>query len=193
MLEELRKMATATFILFRGSKRISIREGDMDTGKTSQIFQVSEETMFLSDEMFPLPSSDFPLEEMTSRTHFEVNGDGLTAIPTVPQSPGDKGLAPSAARAGGCFLFEARQAATSSGAMPQSPADKGLAPSAARAGGCFLFEARQAATSSGATPQFRRPLTRTFTRAVQLVDEGLVQLWSGATADVISPRDRSGV
>ena len=126
--------------------------------------------------MFPLPSGDFPLEEMTSRTHFEVNGDGVAAIPTVPKSPGDKGLAPSAARAGGCFLFEARQAATSSGAMPQSPGDKGLAPSAARAGGCFLFEARQAATSSGAMLQFRCPLTRTFTRAVQLVDEGLVPL-----------------
>ena len=92
---------------------------DMNTGKTSRICQVSEETMFVSDEVFPLPSGDCPLEEMTSRTHFEVNGDGLAAIPTVPQSPGDKGLAPSAARAGGCFLFEARQAATSSGAMPQ--------------------------------------------------------------------------
>ena len=33
-LEELRKMATGTFILFRGSKRISVREGDMNTGKT---------------------------------------------------------------------------------------------------------------------------------------------------------------
>ena len=58
---------------------------DMNTGKTSRIFQVSEETMFLSDEVFPLPSGDFPLEEITSRTHFEVNGDGLAAIPTVPK------------------------------------------------------------------------------------------------------------
>ena len=33
-LEELSKMATPTFILFRGSKRILIREGDMNTGKT---------------------------------------------------------------------------------------------------------------------------------------------------------------
>ncbi len=40
-LEEFGKMATATFILFRGSKRISIREGDMNTGKISRIFQVS--------------------------------------------------------------------------------------------------------------------------------------------------------
>ncbi len=76
--------------------------------------------MFLSDDgntaVFPLPSGDFPVEEMTSRTHFEVNGDDIAA--TVSQSPGDNVLAiapgppPSAARAGGRFLFAARQAAT---------------------------------------------------------------------------------
>ena len=53
--------------------------------------------MFLSDDgntaVFPMPSGDFNIEEMTSRTHFEVNGDGIAAIPTVPQSPGDNGLA----------------------------------------------------------------------------------------------------
>ena len=53
--------------------------------------------MFLSDDgntaVFPMPSGDFNIEEMTSRTHFEVNGDGIAAIPTVSQSPGDNGLA----------------------------------------------------------------------------------------------------
>ena len=49
--------------------------------------------MFLSDDgntaVFPMPSGDFPVDEMTSRTHFEVNGNGIAAIPTVSQSPGD--------------------------------------------------------------------------------------------------------
>ena len=40
-----------------------------------------------------MPSGDFPIEEMISRTYFEVNGDGIAAIPTVSQAPGDNGLA----------------------------------------------------------------------------------------------------
>ena len=81
--------------------------------------------MFLSDDgntaVFPLPNGDFPLEEMITRTHFEVNGDGIGPMPPVSQSPVDNGPPPSApARAGGRFLFSARQAtAPTSGAMPQ--------------------------------------------------------------------------
>ena len=67
-------------------------------------FQVSEETMFLPDNRniaaFPLGNRDFPVgnvdflvEERMTCTHFEVNGDGLGASPTVSESPCDNVLA----------------------------------------------------------------------------------------------------
>ena len=63
--------------------------------------------MFLSDDgntaVFHMPSGDFPIDEMTSRTHFEVNGGwhsshshcvpvtGRQWVGPSPSSPAAKG------------------------------------------------------------------------------------------------------
>ena len=48
--------------------------------------------------MFPMPSGDFPIEEMTSRTHFEVNGGWHSSHSNCVPGTGRQWVGPSPSR-----------------------------------------------------------------------------------------------
>ncbi|KAK7879705.1 hypothetical protein WMY93_033588 [Mugilogobius chulae] len=72
-----------TFVLFKESKRVTLRPEDMTAQKISVIFQVQRESVFLTDDsnvaLFPRPDGDFNSFDMISRAHYEVHGDPIVA------------------------------------------------------------------------------------------------------------------
>ncbi|KAI0235178.1 hypothetical protein LSAT2_014352 [Lamellibrachia satsuma] len=125
-----------------------MREADVNAAKITRIVQVSEETMFLSVDsntaVFPLENGHFPVD-MAHRAHFEVKGESCMTMHTPTY---DTPLEPGTSQA-------TPPAAATPGSSQQ---------------GRFLFAAR---TSPAVTPAFRRPMVKTFPRAVQLVEANL--------------------
>ncbi|XP_056464133.1 uncharacterized protein LOC130403733 isoform X2 [Gadus chalcogrammus] len=77
-----------SFTLFRGPKRVRIREDDLTVEKVGRIFQVAPDAMYLTDDgngaIFPLPSGEFPIGSMMTMGHFEVQGQPTPAAPPTP-------------------------------------------------------------------------------------------------------------
>ncbi|XP_047187553.1 uncharacterized protein LOC118312733 [Scophthalmus maximus] len=70
------------FVLFSGSKRVTLKPEDMTTEKISVIFQVQKETVYLTDDtnvaIFPRSDGDFNCFDLIARGHYEVHGDSTT-------------------------------------------------------------------------------------------------------------------
>ncbi|RVE63439.1 hypothetical protein OJAV_G00136260 [Oryzias javanicus] len=85
-----------SFVLFRGSKRLTLKEDDMTAEKISRIFQVQGPSLFITDDnnvaLFPEASGHFNSSALVGRGHYEVHGENIymgesaTAAPaTAPQ------------------------------------------------------------------------------------------------------------
>ncbi|XP_028460042.1 uncharacterized protein LOC114572532 [Perca flavescens] len=69
----------SAFVLFNGSKRVTLRPEDMMTLKLSVIFQVKNESIYLTDDanvaIFPEENGTFFCLDLQDRGHYEVHGD----------------------------------------------------------------------------------------------------------------------
>ncbi|XP_032365447.1 uncharacterized protein LOC116680977 [Etheostoma spectabile] len=82
-----------SFILFRGSKRVTVKENDMTTEKIARIFQVHGPSLYITDDsniaLFPGPDGHFSTLDLTVRGHYEVHGgssveDSAPGVSSVP-------------------------------------------------------------------------------------------------------------
>ncbi|XP_062401071.1 uncharacterized protein LOC134092282 [Sardina pilchardus] len=81
-----RNMDQVQYNLFRKSKRVSLREEDMTVLKLSRIFQVSVDSLYLTDDanvaIFASDSSGmFSSLDLCPRGHYEVHGEDDVAAP----------------------------------------------------------------------------------------------------------------
>ncbi|XP_072564944.1 uncharacterized protein [Paramormyrops kingsleyae] len=76
------------YILFRDHKRVTMREDDMTLDKIGRIFQVSAQSLYLTEEsntaIFPLSTGIFSTFNLTPRAHYEVHGDGANVDASTP-------------------------------------------------------------------------------------------------------------
>ncbi|XP_076133850.1 uncharacterized protein LOC143116552 isoform X2 [Alosa pseudoharengus] len=82
----------SAFVLFNGSKRVTLRPEDMTAEKLSVIFQVQKESVYLTDDanvaIFPEEQGSFFCLDLQDRGHYEVHGDRSGAIdPPAPDPP----------------------------------------------------------------------------------------------------------
>uniref|UniRef100_A0A1A8LH55 RING-type domain-containing protein n=1 Tax=Nothobranchius pienaari TaxID=704102 RepID=A0A1A8LH55_9TELE len=72
-------MDVETFVLFRGGKRVTMNGSDMTVDKICRIFQVTGNSLYITDDMntaiFPDPSGNFTTLSLQHRGHYEVHGD----------------------------------------------------------------------------------------------------------------------
>ncbi|XP_038162656.1 uncharacterized protein LOC119797584 [Cyprinodon tularosa] len=68
-----------TYVLFRGSKRVTLKEEDMTTEKISRIFQVHGSSVYITDDtnvaIFPGNDGHFSTIDLRVRGHYEVHGE----------------------------------------------------------------------------------------------------------------------
>ncbi|KAG5282777.1 hypothetical protein AALO_G00059830 [Alosa alosa] len=68
----------SAFVLFNGSKRVTLRPEDMTTEKLS-VFQVQKESVYLTDDanvaIFPEENGSFFCLDLQDQGHYEVHGD----------------------------------------------------------------------------------------------------------------------
>ncbi|KAF5891678.1 uncharacterized protein DAT39_018599 [Clarias magur] len=74
------------YVVFRNSKRVSLRDEDMTAEKLSRIFQVSANTVYLTDDsnvaLFPGGVSGvFSTLDLTPKAHYEVHGEDMDSTP----------------------------------------------------------------------------------------------------------------
>ncbi|XP_051279260.1 uncharacterized protein LOC127376411 [Dicentrarchus labrax] len=71
-----------SFILFRGSKRVTVKEDDMTTEKIGRIFQVHGPSLYITDDsnvaLFPGPDGHFSTLDLIVRGHYEVHGESIS-------------------------------------------------------------------------------------------------------------------
>ncbi|KAK7149287.1 hypothetical protein R3I94_008804 [Phoxinus phoxinus] len=76
------------YMLFKGPKRVSLREEDMTTNKFGTIFQVSPPTVFLTDAsnmaVFPSNNEYFSTIDLVPRGQYEVHGAASEALELSP-------------------------------------------------------------------------------------------------------------
>ncbi|XP_073730883.1 uncharacterized protein [Misgurnus anguillicaudatus] len=76
------------YVLFHGSKRVTLREDDMWVEKISRIFQVITDSLYLTDDrnvaIFPNAEGSFSSLDLTFRAHYEVHGDSLETSTNSP-------------------------------------------------------------------------------------------------------------
>ncbi|XP_023658943.1 uncharacterized protein [Paramormyrops kingsleyae] len=81
------------FVLFLGSKRVTLKEEDMTTEKISVIFQVQRQSVYLTDDanvaIFPQPHGSFNCFDLNDRGHYEVHGDSITVERSAGALPSD--------------------------------------------------------------------------------------------------------
>ncbi|XP_056598225.1 uncharacterized protein LOC130416191 [Triplophysa dalaica] len=72
-------MESFSFILFRGTKRVTVKEDDMTTEKIGRIFQVHGPSLYITDDsniaIFPGPDGRFSTLDLIARGHYEVHGE----------------------------------------------------------------------------------------------------------------------
>ncbi|XP_049334413.1 uncharacterized protein LOC111197401 [Astyanax mexicanus] len=79
-----------SFILFRGTKCVAVKEDDMTTEKIGRIFQVHGPSVYITDDnnvaVFPGADGQFSSLELTVRGHYEVHGESISveSSPSVP-------------------------------------------------------------------------------------------------------------
>ncbi|XP_028430907.1 uncharacterized protein LOC114553768 [Perca flavescens] len=82
-----------SFILFRRSKRVTVKENDMNTERIARIFQVHGPSLYITDDsnvaLFPGPDHHFSTLDLTIRGHYEVHSgssveDSSTGVGSVP-------------------------------------------------------------------------------------------------------------
>ncbi|KAM4615440.1 uncharacterized protein ACJ7VT_010553 isoform 1-T1 [Polymixia lowei] len=68
-----------SYILFRGAKRVTLKEEDMTTEKISRIFQVHGSSLYVTDDtnvaIFPGNDGHFSTVDLRVRGHYEVHGE----------------------------------------------------------------------------------------------------------------------
>nr|XP_024661071.1 uncharacterized protein LOC112436095 [Maylandia zebra] len=79
------------YVVFRKTKRVTLRDEDMTAEKLGRIFQVSAHTLYITDDsnvaMFPgAVSGVFSALDLTPRGHYEVHGEDMESIPTAGSS-----------------------------------------------------------------------------------------------------------
>ncbi|XP_076851625.1 uncharacterized protein LOC143502797 isoform X1 [Brachyhypopomus gauderio] len=76
-----------SFILFRGTKRVTVKEEDMTTEKIGRIFQVHGPSVYITDDsnvaVFPGSDGHFSSIELTARGHYEVHGESISMEPST--------------------------------------------------------------------------------------------------------------
>ncbi|XP_056606974.1 uncharacterized protein LOC130424974 [Triplophysa dalaica] len=79
------------YVLFKGSKRVTLKDDDMSAEKIGRIFQVSSQTLYLTDDsniaIFPAQSGFFSVLDFTARGHYEVHGDEVEKGVLTPGTP----------------------------------------------------------------------------------------------------------
>ncbi|KAA0724137.1 hypothetical protein E1301_Tti022212 [Triplophysa tibetana] len=79
------------YVLFKGSKRVTLKDDDMSAEKIGRIFQVSSQTLYLTDDsniaIFPAQSGYFSVLDFTARGHYEVHGDEVEKGVLTPGTP----------------------------------------------------------------------------------------------------------
>uniref|UniRef100_A0A1A8GZV3 Uncharacterized protein n=1 Tax=Nothobranchius korthausae TaxID=1143690 RepID=A0A1A8GZV3_9TELE len=79
-------MDVETFVLFRGGKRVTMNGSDMSVDKICRIFQVSGNSLYITDDMntaiFPDPSGNFTTLSLQHRGHYEVQNK-FKALPSA--------------------------------------------------------------------------------------------------------------
>ncbi|CAL8270600.1 unnamed protein product [Arctogadus glacialis] len=83
-------MEMESFILFRGPKRLTMKQEDMSADKICRIFQVSCSSLYITDDsntaIFPEPAGHFSIINRTNRSHYEVHGDA-EHLPSAAGAP----------------------------------------------------------------------------------------------------------
>ncbi|CAL1613892.1 unnamed protein product [Knipowitschia caucasica] len=78
------------YILFKGTKRLTLKEDDMIAEKIARIFQVYAPSLYITDDdnvaIFPGTSGHFSCFDLRPRGHYEVHGDDI-ALPVAEQVP----------------------------------------------------------------------------------------------------------
>ncbi|XP_030589338.1 uncharacterized protein LOC115782935 isoform X1 [Archocentrus centrarchus] len=72
-------MATGSYVLFRESRRVTLKEDDMSVDKICRIFQVNCSSLYITDDantaIFPEPAGHFSILNLSHHSHYEVHGD----------------------------------------------------------------------------------------------------------------------
>ncbi|XP_063067125.1 uncharacterized protein LOC134458625 isoform X2 [Engraulis encrasicolus] len=99
-----------TYVLFLGSKRVTVRPEDLTTDKISVIFQVLKNTVYLTDDhnvaIFPEPDGHFISVDLVDRGHYEVHGDASAAAAAAAAAPPPPATATAAVEGGARFSFQ---------------------------------------------------------------------------------------
>ncbi|XP_065116013.2 uncharacterized protein [Paramisgurnus dabryanus] len=115
-----------SFVLFRGGKRVTMKDDDMSVDKICRIFQVQASSLYITDDantaVFPDPTGRFCIYSLTHRAHYEVHGD-----PDQSQPPANRALNTASVP----FAFMRRPSFSASTETP------GASPGTPRAGGLF--------------------------------------------------------
>ncbi|XP_070409094.1 uncharacterized protein [Nothobranchius furzeri] len=79
-----------SYVLFKGTKRLTLKEEDMTTEKISRIFQVHCTSLYITDDsnvaIFPGNDGRFSTLDLLVRGHYEVHGEGMEESSSVPAS-----------------------------------------------------------------------------------------------------------
>ncbi|XP_048043866.1 uncharacterized protein LOC125266835 isoform X1 [Megalobrama amblycephala] len=86
-----------SFVLFTSSRRVTLREEDMMVENISKIFQVSSQSLYLTDDanvaVFPRADGHFSSLDLRDKAHYEVHGSG--AVPNTSGNAAASGPPPS--------------------------------------------------------------------------------------------------
>ncbi|CAL8394796.1 unnamed protein product [Boreogadus saida] len=81
----------ANFIVFRGSRRLSLRVDDMTMEKIAMIFQVHPHSVYFTDDsnrgILPGPEGAFSLTDLKDGGHYEVHGESTADEGSQGQNP----------------------------------------------------------------------------------------------------------
>ncbi|XP_052406688.1 uncharacterized protein LOC127952346 [Carassius gibelio] len=79
-----------TYVLYHGNKRVTLKEDDMRAEKISRIFQVTCDSLYLTDDsnvaIFPNAEGSFSTIDLTLRAHYEVHGDSVETPQNSPST-----------------------------------------------------------------------------------------------------------
>ncbi|XP_056256517.1 uncharacterized protein LOC130184574 [Seriola aureovittata] len=79
----------SSYILFKGNKRLTLKEDDMIGDKIARIFQVYAPSLYITDDdnvaIFPGSAGHFSCLDLRPRGHYEVHGDDI-GLPVAEQT-----------------------------------------------------------------------------------------------------------